>query len=160
MHCNPLEFSFPACTIMRQARPAQPYCLVLEQVLGLHTADLLQLPAIKERLPDRLQKCIRRECACVCVCLCVPAFALLLSGGRVTEDVIRSLAISQQLLGTEEVAIIHHTGELPGHWMLVVKLLWQQYSAKGTTPLLRRQLPEHSAHLPCPLDPPLCCSKK
>ena len=43
-----------------------------------------------------------------------------------TEDVIRSLAISQQLLGTEEVAIIHHTGELSGRWMLFVKLLWQQ----------------------------------
>ena len=43
-----------------------------------------------------------------------------------SEDVIRSLAISQQLLGTEEVAIIHHTGELPGRWMLVMKLLWQQ----------------------------------
>jgi carbonic anhydrase len=31
------------------------------------------------------------------------------AGGRVSEDVIRSLAISQQLLGTEEVAVIHHT---------------------------------------------------
>ena len=55
------------------------------------------------------------------------SFALLLPGGRVSEDVIRSLAISQQLLGTEEVAVIHHTGELPGHRLLVVKLLWQQY---------------------------------
>lgn len=31
------------------------------------------------------------------------------AGGRVTEDVIRSLVISQQLLGTEEVLVIHHT---------------------------------------------------
>lgn len=31
------------------------------------------------------------------------------AGGRVVEA-LRSLAISQQLLGTEEVAIIHHTG--------------------------------------------------
>lgn len=31
------------------------------------------------------------------------------AGGRATEDVLRSLAISQQLLGTTEVVIIHHT---------------------------------------------------
>ena len=31
------------------------------------------------------------------------------AGGVVTEDVIRSLAISQRLLGTEEVVLIHHT---------------------------------------------------
>jgi len=31
------------------------------------------------------------------------------AGGRITEDVIRSLVISQQLLGTREVAIIQHT---------------------------------------------------
>jgi carbonic anhydrase len=32
------------------------------------------------------------------------------AGGVVTDDVIRSLAISQRLLGTEEVVLIHHTG--------------------------------------------------
>jgi carbonic anhydrase len=32
------------------------------------------------------------------------------AGGGVTEDVIRSLAISQRLLGTEEIVLIHHTG--------------------------------------------------
>ena len=31
------------------------------------------------------------------------------AGGVVTEDVIRSLVISQQLLGTHEVVLIHHT---------------------------------------------------
>ena len=31
------------------------------------------------------------------------------AGGRVSDDAIRSLAISQQLLGTNEVYIIHHT---------------------------------------------------
>jgi carbonic anhydrase len=31
------------------------------------------------------------------------------AGGVVTEDVVRSLIISQQLLGTEEVMIINHT---------------------------------------------------
>lgn len=31
------------------------------------------------------------------------------AGGIVTEDVIRSLVISQRLLGTEEVVTIHHT---------------------------------------------------
>lgn len=31
------------------------------------------------------------------------------AGGRVTDDVIRSLVISQQLLGTEEILVIHHT---------------------------------------------------
>jgi carbonic anhydrase len=32
------------------------------------------------------------------------------AGGVVTDDAIRSLAISQRLLGTEEVILIHHTG--------------------------------------------------
>jgi carbonic anhydrase len=31
------------------------------------------------------------------------------AGGIVTEDVVRSLVISQQLLGTEEVMIVNHT---------------------------------------------------
>ncbi len=31
------------------------------------------------------------------------------AGGVVTEDEIRSLAISQRLLGTEEIMLIHHT---------------------------------------------------
>ncbi|MGA9858448.1 MAG: carbonic anhydrase [Solirubrobacteraceae bacterium] len=32
------------------------------------------------------------------------------AGGVVTDDGIRSLAISQRLLGTEEIVLIHHTG--------------------------------------------------
>src|ERR671930_2453716 len=37
------------------------------------------------------------------------------AGGGVTDDEIRSLAISQRLLGTEEIILIHHThrGLLP-----------------------------------------------
>lgn len=31
------------------------------------------------------------------------------AGGRASEDAIRSLAISQRLLGTNEVVVIHHT---------------------------------------------------
>ena len=31
------------------------------------------------------------------------------AGGVVTDDEIRSLAISQHLLGTEEIVLIHHT---------------------------------------------------
>ncbi len=32
------------------------------------------------------------------------------AGGVITDDEIRSLAISQHLLGTEEIVLIHHTG--------------------------------------------------
>ncbi|CAA9444477.1 MAG: Carbonic anhydrase, beta class [uncultured Rubrobacteraceae bacterium] len=32
------------------------------------------------------------------------------AGGRVSEDAIRSLVISERLLGTDEVVVIHHTG--------------------------------------------------
>lgn len=32
------------------------------------------------------------------------------AGGLVTEDTIRSLSISQHLMGTEEILLIHHTG--------------------------------------------------
>ena len=38
------------------------------------------------------------------------AHVLRNAGGVVTDDVIRSLAISQRLLGTEEIVLIHHTG--------------------------------------------------
>ena len=31
------------------------------------------------------------------------------AGGVITDDVVRSLAISQRLLGTESVMVIHHT---------------------------------------------------
>ncbi|MGT2934117.1 beta-class carbonic anhydrase [Streptococcus catagoni] len=31
------------------------------------------------------------------------------AGGRVTEDMIRSLAISQQQMGTREIVVLHHT---------------------------------------------------
>jgi carbonic anhydrase len=31
------------------------------------------------------------------------------AGGAVTEDVIRSLVVSQRLLGTREIAVIHHS---------------------------------------------------
>src|SRR5215468_4239444 len=31
------------------------------------------------------------------------------AGGAITEDAIRSLVISQRLLGTEEIVLIHHT---------------------------------------------------
>ncbi|MDP9456115.1 MAG: carbonic anhydrase [Actinomycetota bacterium] len=31
------------------------------------------------------------------------------AGGRVSDDAIRSLVISERLLGTEEVVVIHHT---------------------------------------------------
>ncbi|MFZ1995477.1 MAG: carbonic anhydrase [Solirubrobacteraceae bacterium] len=32
------------------------------------------------------------------------------AGGVVTDDTIRSLAISQRLLGTQEIILVHHTG--------------------------------------------------
>src|SRR5215207_3908478 len=31
------------------------------------------------------------------------------AGGRVSEDALRSLVISEQLLGTTEIVVIHHT---------------------------------------------------
>jgi carbonic anhydrase len=32
------------------------------------------------------------------------------AGGVVTDDTVRSLAISQRALGTEQIVVIHHTG--------------------------------------------------
>ena len=37
------------------------------------------------------------------------AHVLRNAGGVITDDVIRSLAISQRRLGTEEIVLIHHT---------------------------------------------------
>ena len=31
------------------------------------------------------------------------------AGGRVSEDAIRSLVISERLLGIEEIVVVHHT---------------------------------------------------
>ena len=39
----------------------------------------------------------------------VDAHVIRNAGGVVTDDEIRSLAISQRLLGTEEIILIHHT---------------------------------------------------
>ena len=38
------------------------------------------------------------------------AHVIRYAGGVVTDDAIRSLAISQRLLGTEEIILLHHTG--------------------------------------------------
>ena len=37
------------------------------------------------------------------------AHVIRTAGGVITDDEIRSLAISQRLLGTEEIILIHHT---------------------------------------------------
>jgi carbonic anhydrase len=39
----------------------------------------------------------------------VEAYVIRNAGGVVTDDVVRSLAISQRLLGTDEIILIHHT---------------------------------------------------
>lgn len=31
------------------------------------------------------------------------------AGGRVSEDAVRSLVISERLLGTDEIVVVHHT---------------------------------------------------
>lgn len=36
------------------------------------------------------------------------AYVLRNAGGRVSDDIIRSLAVAQQLFGTREIAVIHH----------------------------------------------------
>lgn len=38
------------------------------------------------------------------------AHVLRNAGGLATEDAIRSLVVSQRLLGTEDVIVLHHTG--------------------------------------------------
>lgn len=40
------------------------------------------------------------------------------AGGRVDESAIRSLVISQRLLGTTEIFVIHHTGAATPHNLL------------------------------------------
>ena len=138
-----------------QQRPWPSFALL---PLAAHICQTLTTwlhdPASYSKAPARpLAACPERVAVCVCFQLCLTA-----SGGRVSEDVIRSLAISQQLLGTEEVAVIHHTGELAGHWMLVAKAALAPQLSNEHHPLLRHQIPEHPAHLRCPLDHPHCCS--
>ena len=61
------------------------------------------------------------------------AHVIRIAGGVVTEDAIRSLVISQRLLGTEEIVLIHHTG----CGMLTVKddaVLSQIEAEVGTRP--------------------------
>src|SRR5438128_1124252 len=54
------------------------------------------------------------------------------AGGVVTDDTIRSLAISQHLLGTEEVVLIHHTD--CGMTKFTDEELNQKLEATGETP--------------------------
>src|SRR3712207_3276187 len=53
------------------------------------------------------------------------------AGGVITDDEIRSLAISQRLLGTREIILIHHrseehTSELQSRQYLVCRLLLEK----------------------------------
>ena len=43
------------------------------------------------------------------LCAAGDAHIILNAGGRVTEDTIRSLVISQRFLGVKEVYVVHHT---------------------------------------------------
>ena len=43
------------------------------------------------------------------MCIRDRAHVIRNAGGVVTDDVLRSLAISQHLLGTCEIVLIHHT---------------------------------------------------
>lgn len=63
---------------------------------------------------------VRRVTVVACMDARIDLFALLglrrgdahlirNAGGRITEDVLRSLAISQRELGTREIMLIHHT---------------------------------------------------
>jgi carbonic anhydrase len=64
---------------------------------------------------------VRHVCVVACMDARLDLFALLgleigdahlirNAGGIATDDVLRSLALSQRLLGTEEVVIVQHTG--------------------------------------------------
>src|SRR3712207_7209029 len=62
------------------------------------------------------------------------------AGGVVTDDEIRSLAISQRLLGTEEIILIHHTdrseehtSELQSRQYLVCRLLLEKKQKTSST---------------------------
>ncbi|HEX5503199.1 MAG TPA: carbonic anhydrase [Thermomicrobiales bacterium] len=56
------------------------------------------------------------------------------AGGRATPDAIRSLAISEQLLGTEQVVVIHHTdcGMLTFHNEELRRLLAERLGAEAS----------------------------
>ena len=69
------------------------------------------------------------------------------AGGRVDESAIRSLVISQRLLGTKEVYIIHHT-DCGAHTVSgFVCMCSPQVKAVGVSPLaLRRLLNDRLRH--------------
>ncbi|WP_371799052.1 carbonic anhydrase [Streptomyces sp. NBC_01707] len=73
------------------------------------------------------------------------------AGGVITDDVIRSLAVSQQLLGTREIILIHHTDcrmlTFPGYSLKDpirgkdnLKPLWPEESFHDVTIDLRRSI--------------------
>ena len=47
------------------------------------------------------------------------------AGGRISQDALRSLVVSQRMLGTEEVVVIHHTqcGKVLGVWTVLNLLI-------------------------------------
>jgi carbonic anhydrase len=72
------------------------------------------------------------------------------AGGVVTEDVIRSLTISQTLLGTEEIALIHHTD---------CGMLTFTDDELRARPSARPALSPHGHPRPSPSSTPTCASR-
>ena len=86
----------------------------IDRMLAANTEWARRFPGSKDVRP------VRRVAVVACMDSRMPLFQMLglevgdahvirNAGGVVTEDVIRSLAISQWLLGTREVILVHHT---------------------------------------------------
>jgi carbonic anhydrase len=88
----------------------------IDQLIRNNTtyAQSFQLPDLgaSPRLPVAVVACMDARIDVPRVLGLAPGDAHVIrnAGGAVTDDVIRSLVISQRLLGTKEVLVMHHTG--------------------------------------------------
>ena len=83
----------------------------IQDALGLGIGEHSDAPVLIQQ-GHQLQPCKLDSTPSVqCVPLCFPGDAHIIrnAGGRVSDDALRSLAVSQLLLGTKEVYVIHHT---------------------------------------------------
>jgi carbonic anhydrase len=76
-------------------------------VEGFHDAGLAAAPALKVAIVACMDA--RLDPALVLGLRAGDAHVIRNAGGVVTDDVIRSLSISQHHLGTDEVMLLHHT---------------------------------------------------
>ena len=93
------------------AEPGSAIDQLIDRHLNANDAGVADLP-VQPRLRVAVVTCMDARLDLFALFRLGPGEAHVIrnAGGVVTDDVIRSLAVSQRRLGTREVLVLHHTG--------------------------------------------------